>query len=119
MLLWKYKEIIAHVTRANFYENHHLLVSNFFDISLLKKHLVKDIVFAQRLRRTVETKTSFGYIFGENITCILSRVALENDLNYVRRNWQNVNIQASSIRNNDIDDTVEKRVCNTKLNTEN
>lgn len=81
MSLWKCKEVMARVTGATSHENHYSLVLNFSDISLLVKHLAKDAVFEQCLKRGVGTETSLCNIFGEGITSISSGVALENYLN--------------------------------------
>lgn len=70
MLLQKYTEIMVHITGATSYRKDHLLVSTFSDIPLIVKHLVKDEVFEQHLRRDVETETLLCNVFGEGITNI-------------------------------------------------
>lgn len=83
---------MAYATRATFYGNYYLLISTFPNISLLIKHLTKDIIFKQRLEKSVGIKTTLCDVFGEIITNISSGVVRENYLNCIRGNWQNVNI---------------------------
>lgn len=89
MSLWKCKEVIARVTGATSYKNHHLLVSTFFDILLLIKHLVKDAVFEQQLGKEIGKEILLCNVFSEGTISISSRVALENYMNHARKNWQN------------------------------
>lgn len=102
---------------CKFHRNHHLLMSTFFNISLLVKYLVKDKIFEQHLGKVVKIKILLCDIFREDTTSISSRIVLENYLNCAKRNWQNINVQTNSIKDNDIDNRVKERVWNTKFDT--
>lgn len=104
---------------VTFHRNHHSLILTFSNIFLLIKHLVEDVVFEQCLRRGIKTETLFCNTFGEGTTSISIKVALENYLNCAKKNWQNINVQVSNTGKNSINDTVEKKGCNTKLDTKN
>lgn len=106
-------------SKVTSHKNHHSLGSTFPGISLFVKYLAKDAVFKQHLGRDIGTKIPLCNIFGESTICILSKLTLENYLNCVRENWQNVNIQASSTRDDDVDNKVEGRGRNNELDTEN
>lgn len=67
-------------------------MSTFPNIFLFVKHLVKDEIFEQHLKRRIGTKTSLCNVFGEGTTSIVSGIALKNSLNCIRENWQNINI---------------------------
>lgn len=118
MLLWKCKEVMARVTRATFYRNHHLLMSTFSDMSLLVKHLVNDVAFEEQFERDIEKETQLPNVFLESTTNIFNRVALENYLNHAWGNWDNAATQTTNRDgggNNDIGDMVEGRGRNIKF----
>lgn len=75
MSLWKCKEVMARVTGATSYGNHHLLVSTFPDISLLVKHLVEDAVFEQQLGRGMGKETPLPSVIK---AFLMDRICLGN-----------------------------------------
>lgn len=112
---------MAHVIRVTSYENYHLLVSTFLDISLLVKYLVEDVAFEEQLGRGMKKKTQFPNIFSRGTTNISSGVALKNYLNYAQGNWDNIAAQIAGRDgggNNNIDNTVVNKGCNTEFNGE-
>lgn len=119
MSLWKCKKIIAYITAATSYGNHHSLVSTFFNISLLVMYFVKDEVFQQPLGRGMKIDTILRNVFEKGTTSISIRITLDNYLNWVRGNCQNVKMQANNVENDSIDDIVKGKGYNIMFNTEN
>lgn len=110
---------MVYVTEAILYKNYHSLVLTFYNISLLIKYLAKDTIFEQCFEKDIGIETLLWNIFGEDITNISRRVTLKECLNHVKDNWQNINIQANSTGNDNVNDTVKKRGCSNELNIEN
>lgn len=94
------------------------MLSTFLDIFLLIKHLARDTVFEQYFEKKIERKTLLCKNFEKSTISISSKVVLKNNFNCTRKNWQNVNMQTSSIKNYNIDDIVEERDYNIKLDIE-
>lgn len=81
MLLWKCKKVMASVTGVTSYKNHCLLVFTFFNMFLLIKPLVKNVVFEEQLGKGIKKETQLLDIFSESTTNIFSGLILGNYLN--------------------------------------
>lgn len=92
MLLRKYKKVIARMININFYKNHHLLVFTFPNNLLFIKHLIKDAIFKQQLKRKIGKKTQFCNIFSKKTINIFNKVILKNYINCIKKNRQNTTI---------------------------
>lgn len=117
ILLWKYKKVIANVTSTTFYENHHFLILIFFNILLLKNHLIQNVVFKQQPAKRIEKKIQPWNVFLEEIINTFSGVVLKNYVNSTRKNWQNIIIQVAekNSSNKNINYIIEGRDCNNEF----
>ncbi|WP_375449162.1 hypothetical protein [uncultured Nostoc sp.] len=99
--LWLYKKVVLRATGATSHSNHHSLIANLPDMSLLVKYMINDSIFEEKLGRTGMSNntaiSAFPDLFYIGSAHPSNGIALSRYVNSVRGNWDNFDLDNGSM----------------------